>query len=73
MILKRYGSTLRRPFGLPESMMLDTSNQESDDDAESVTSDRVVGRGQNIMMNLRGNSRGSIRGLRRGLRGRLLH
>lgn len=75
MIAKRYHSKLRRPLGFSESMMLDISNQDSDDDddSQSITSDMAVGRGHAILMSLRGSARGSIRGSRRGLRGRLLH
>lgn len=51
--------------------MLDVTEQETDDDAMSVTSDMGIGRGQSLLLSLRGQNRVN-RGLRRGVRG-LMH
>lgn len=76
MIAKKFHSKLRRPFGYSESMLLDMSNQESDDDdTESVSSEMGVGRGQALLQSVRGQyARGRVgRSYGRGFRGRLLH
>ena len=75
VIAKRFNSTLRRPYGYSESMMLDISSRSIEDDLQSVTNDMGIGRGQGFLRSPRGQPvRGVNRGVyRRGIRGRLLH
>ena len=75
VIAKRFNSTLRRPYGYSESMMLDISSRSIEDDLQSVTNDMGIGRGQSFLRSPRGQPvRGVNRGVyRRGIRGRLLH
>ncbi|XP_014216831.1 uncharacterized protein LOC106645474 [Copidosoma floridanum] len=74
---KRIGSTMRRPFGYSESMMLDFSSasiHEDDDDTDSIECGMDHGRGRALNQK-RGQPHRGIRGIsilhRRGFRGRL--
>ncbi|KAJ8676227.1 hypothetical protein QAD02_012013 [Eretmocerus hayati] len=77
LIAKRFGSKLRQPFGFSVSMMLDTTNPETDDDDDdrvSVSSDMGYGRGSGFLKTASGPITRGVRGnYRRGVRGRLLH